>query len=60
MQKLSSGMTSLMWCIKPLNRYTYINYAFALAALNANNTKTRVSEPYALYQKMIPKSKSLS
>ena len=33
-------------------------YVFALTALNANNTKTRLSEPQVLYQKMISKSNS--
>ena len=33
---------------------------FALAAVNASNTKTRLSEPQVLYQRMISKNNSLS
>ena len=57
-------ITCLMWYVKFSYIYIYISQcrkeALALVALNANNTKMRLSELQVLDQKMIPKSNSLS
>ena len=54
MRKGSSAMTGSMWYIKFSYKYHIVeNFCiFALAALNAHNSKTRLSEPKILYQEI--------